>query len=56
MNNYLVLNYEQQYDIDKSKVELRTNKIWGIKDNRELAIDKNWEQARGLETKPVTEE
>lgn len=51
VNNYLTKGENQQYNVDKSKIEMRGNKMWGIKDNRELALDKNWELYRGPQTK-----
>lgn len=56
VNNMLSRGDDQQYNLDKSKTQMRGTKVWGIKDNRELALDKNWELYRGPETKPLKEQ
>lgn len=35
---------------------MRGDKMCGIKDNRELTLDKNWQQYHGPESKPGTEQ
>lgn len=49
VNNYLTKTGEE-YNIDKTKASMReNNKLWGIKTNRELDLDKNWKQYTGAE-------
>lgn len=48
VNNYLSKSNDD-YMIDKTKASMRENKLWGIKSNQELKLDKNWKQYTGAE-------
>ncbi|MGN6491930.1 MAG: hypothetical protein ACTHLE_08030 [Agriterribacter sp.] len=44
VNNYLVRGNDQRYALDTSKVQMRGAKMWGVENDRELQMDKNWQQ------------
>ncbi|MGN6438249.1 MAG: hypothetical protein ACTHMM_17035 [Agriterribacter sp.] len=48
VNNYLTKSNDE-YMIDKTKADQRENKLWGVKSNQELKLDKNWKQYTGAD-------
>lgn len=46
VNNYLMRGDDQKYSLDTTKVQMRGKKMWGVERDRELEMDKNWQQYR----------
>lgn len=44
VNNYLMRGNDQKYSLDTTKVQMRGKKMWGVERDRELEMDKNWQQ------------